>query len=87
MVVAEALWNGTPVVAGNAGGIPLQMTGELAQYLITSIEECAEKVVYLLEHPDIAHELGQKGREHIRENFLMPRLLRDELALIKSLMG
>jgi len=87
LVVAEALWNGTPVVAGNTGGIPLQMTGELEQYLITSIEECAEKVVYLLEHPDIAHELGQKGREHIRENFLMPRLLRDELALIKSLMG
>ena len=87
LVVAEALWKGTPVVAGNTGGIPLQMTDELGQYLVTSIEECAEKVVYLLQHPDIAHELGEKGREHIRENFLMPRLLRDELALIKGLMG
>jgi len=87
LVVAEALWKGTPVVAGNTGGIPLQMTGELGQYLITTIEECAEKVVYLLEHPDIASELGHRGREHIRENFLMPRLLRDELALIKELIG
>ena len=25
LVVAEALWKGTPVVAGRAGGIPLQM--------------------------------------------------------------
>jgi trehalose synthase len=25
LVVAEALWKETPVVAGNAGGIPLQM--------------------------------------------------------------
>jgi len=87
LVVAEALWKGTPVVAGNTGGIPLQMTGKLEQYLITTIEECAEKVVYLLEHPDIASELGHRGREHIRENFLMPRLLRDELALIKELIG
>ncbi len=87
LVVAEALWKETPVVAGNTGGIPLQMTGPLEQYLVTSIEECAEKVVYLLEHRDIAHELGQKGREHITQNFLMPRLLRDELALIKDLMG
>jgi len=87
LVVAEALWKEIPVVAGNTGGIPLQMTGVLEQYLVTSIEECAEKVVYLLEHPDIAHELGQKGKEHIKQNFLMPRLLRDELALIKDLMG
>lgn len=87
LVVAEALWKGTPVVAGNTGGIPLQMTGELEQYLITTIEECAEKVVYLLEHPDVAHELGQRGKEHIRENFLMSRLLKDELTLIKELIG
>ncbi|MBE9501959.1 MAG: glycosyltransferase [Chloroflexi bacterium] len=87
LVVAEALWKGTPVVAGNTGGIPLQMTGELEQYLSTTIEECAEKVVYLLEHPDVAHELGQMGKEHIRENFLMSRLLKDELTLIKELIG
>jgi trehalose synthase len=87
LVVAEALWKETPVVAGNTGGIPLQMTGPLEQYLVTSIEECAEKVVYLLEHRDIARELGQGGKEHITQNFLMPRLLRDELALIKDLMG
>ena len=87
LVVAEALWKGTPVVAGNTGGIPLQMTGELEQYLITTIEECAEKVVYLLEHPNVAHELGQRGREHIKENFLMSRLLKDELTLIKELIG
>ncbi len=87
LVVSEALWKETPVVAGNTGGIPLQMTGALGQYLVTSIEECAEKVVYLLEHREVARELGQRGKEHITQNFLMPRLLRDELALIKGLMG
>jgi len=75
------------VVAGNTGGIPLQMTGNLEQYLITTIEECAERVVYLLENPETAKELGKQGREYIKHNFLMPRLLRDELALIKSLIG
>jgi len=87
LVVAEALWKETPVVAGNTGGIPLQMTGNLEQYLITTVEECAERVVYLLENPETAEELGKQGREHIKHNFLMPRLLRDELALIKSLIG
>jgi len=85
LVVAEALWKGTPVVAGNVGGIPLQMVGPLSNYLIDNIEECADKVVYLLEHPELAQELGREGSEHIKDKFLMPRLIRDELSLIRSL--
>ncbi len=85
LVVAESLWKGTAVVAGNTGGIPMQMPGGLEDYLVTSVEECAEKVTYLMEHPSIAEELGKEGKEHIRQHFLMPRLLRDELQLIKTL--
>ncbi len=87
LVVAEALWKETPVVAGNAGGIPLQMTGELSNYLVNSVEECAEKIVYLLRNPALSKRLGQKGKEIITGNFLMPRLARDELTLIKSLVA
>ena len=87
LVIAEALWKERPVVAGNAGGIPLQMTGDLSNYLVSTIEECAEKVIMLLKDPDLAERLGKEGREHIKKNFLMPRLVRDELKLIKSLMA
>mgnify|MGYP001212854380 CR=1 FL=1 len=87
LVVAEALWKETPVVAGNAGGIPLQMPGELGNYLVNSVEECAEKIVYLLEHPTVSQKLGKIGKEIVRQNFLFPRLIRDELKLIKSLVG
>jgi len=85
LVVAEALWKETPVIAGNAGGIPLQMTGELGNYLVNSVEECAEKIVYLLENPAVGKRLGKLGKEVVTQNFLLPRLIRDELRLIKSL--
>ncbi|MDY6918561.1 MAG: glycosyltransferase [Chloroflexota bacterium] len=85
LVVAESLWKGTAVVAGNTGGIPMQMGGALHDYLVNGIEQCAEKLVYLLEHPEVAEELGAEGKEHIRQNFLMPRLLRDELRLVREL--
>jgi len=87
LVVAEALWKGTPVVAGNVGGIPLQMVGTLSNFLVDTVEECAEKVVCLLEQPEVAEELGKEGMAHIKNNFLMPRLIRDELSLIKELVG
>jgi len=85
LVVAEALWKDTPVVAGNVGGIPMQMEGKLNEFLVDSIDECAEKVVYLLENPEKAREIGNAGREHIKGNFLTPHLIKDELSLIKSL--
>jgi trehalose synthase len=87
LVVAEALWKETPVVAGNVGGIPMQMVGSLSNFLVDTIEECAEKVVYLLEHKEEAEELGKEGMAHIKNNFLTPRLIRDELSLIRELVG
>ena len=85
LVVSEALWKGTPVVAGRAGGIPLQLEDGKGGFLIDSVEECAEKVLYLLRHPDVAKSMGRRGRQHIRSNYLTPRLLSDELTLLRSL--
>ena len=85
LVVAEALWKETPVVAGNAGGIPMQMPGELSDNLVDSVEECAERIVYLLQNKDVAEKMGAMGKEVVRKNFILTRLIRDELRLIKSL--
>ncbi len=87
LVVAEALWKETPVIAGNTGGIPLQMTGELSNYMVNSPEESAEKIVHCLENPALSKRLGRQGKEIITQNFLMPRLIRDELTLIKKLVA
>jgi trehalose synthase len=85
LVVTEALWKGQAVVAGNVGGIPLQVIDGKTGFLVQSVEECAEKVLYLLEHPDEAKSMGAYAREHVRKNFLTPRHLRDQLALFKRL--
>ena len=85
LVVAEALWKGTPVVAGSVGGIPLQVQNGKGGFLVNSIEECAEKVLYLLQNPAVAKRMGLKGRQHIRSNYLTPRLLSDELKILRSL--
>ncbi|RMF88064.1 MAG: glycosyltransferase [Nitrospinota bacterium] len=85
LVVSEALWKETPVVAGKTGGIPLQMTDGEEGYLVTGVEECAARIVELLEHPERAAAMGQRGQERVRRHFLITRLLLDELKLIRSL--
>jgi trehalose synthase len=86
LVVAEALWKEKAVVAGRAGGIPMQFPEGFDRYLITDIEGCAAAVIHLLRHYGERGRFGRAGREHVRRNFLLPRLARDELALIKSLL-
>jgi trehalose synthase len=85
LVVSETLWKGTPVVAGRAGGIPMQMPPEVGGYLIDTLDECVDKTVRLLESSHEARELGTTGRAYVREHFLITRLLRDELRLLASL--
>ena len=87
LVVSEALWKATPVVAGRAGGIPLQMPDGTGGILVDSVEECAEALSYLLRDPGAAGELGARGREIVRERFLITRLLADELRLYRALTG
>ena len=85
LVVSESLWKGTPVVAGRAGGIPMQMPPGTGGLLVESTEQCAQAILRLLGDRALADELGQSGRRSVREHFLLPRLLRDELRLLTTL--
>lgn len=85
LAVSEAIWKKTPVVAGNTGGIPLQMRNGVGGFLADTEDEYIEHIEYLLKSPKDADEIAAKGKEFVRERFLVTRLLMDELKLFKSL--
>ena len=86
LVVTEALWKGRPLVAGRVGGIPMQVTSG-GGILIDTIPEAAAACTKLLKDPDFAREMGRRGKEHVRDLYLTPRLLRDDLALFAKLLS
>jgi trehalose synthase len=85
LVVAEALWKGIPVVAGKVGGIVIQIQDGVSGYLVSSPEECAARCLDLLRDPALRKRMAAAGREHVRENFLITRDLRDQLELVTTL--
>lgn len=87
LVVSETLWKETPVVAGRAGGIPLQMQDAAGGFLVESVEECADRMLWLLQNPEAGQALAARGKELVRERFLLTRLIADELRLYASLLG
>jgi len=85
LTVAEALWKAKPVVASNVGGIPLQIKHKYSGLLCHSIDGAAFALKQLLNSPEYAKKLGDNGRQHIKNNFLLTRHLRDYMLLFLSL--
>ncbi|MFH1873693.1 MAG: glycosyltransferase [Pseudomonadota bacterium] len=85
LTVTEALWKGKPVVASAVGGIPLQIKHKYHGMLCHSIEGAAYAVKQMLLNPDYAGNLGKNGKEHVRQNFLLTRHLKEYMLLFLSL--
>ena len=73
LTVAEAMWKSRAVIGGNVGGIRYQIEDEVNGFLVSSIEEAAERIVQLLKDTELREQLGCKGRETVRKKFLLTR--------------
>jgi trehalose synthase len=87
LTVSEAIWKGRPFIGGRVGGIPLQIEDGQSGFLVDTPEECADRALRILEDPQLGKDLGRRGKEHVRREFLTPRLLRDWLQIFQSLEG
>ena len=85
LVVAEGMWKGRPVVAGDAGGITLQIEDGISGFLVNSVESCAARISELLGDPERRDAMGEAGRERVRERFLSVREIHDHLEVMSRL--
>jgi trehalose synthase len=81
------MWKGTPVVAGAVGGIPLQIVDGETGFLVDphDLDQTADRVARLLTDQKLAHDMAVAGVEHVREHFLITRLLGHYLSLLADL--
>lgn len=86
LTVAEAMWKAKPVIASMVGGIPLQITHRFSGVLTHSVQGTAQAIRQLINEPDYARNLGVNAREHIKNNYLITRQIKDYLLLFLSLL-
>ncbi|MFP4136539.1 MAG: glycosyltransferase [Candidatus Acetothermia bacterium] len=86
LTVTEALWKGTPVVASEVGGIPLQVNDEENGLLVDpeDYDEVADRVTRILENPELGAKLGGSARSQVREYFLITQQLLSWLKVLKK---
>jgi trehalose synthase len=85
LTVTEALWKSKPVIGGSVGGIRLQVINWQTGFLVNTPEGAAYRMRYLLQRNSEARLMGERGRQYVREKFLITRHLRDYLSLFYSL--
>ncbi len=82
LTVTEAMWKSKPVIGGDTGGIRLQVINYHTGFLVHTPEGAALRIRYLLHQKERMQEMGMKGKEYVRENFLLTRHLREYLTLM-----
>jgi trehalose synthase len=85
LTVAEAMWKGTPVIGGNVGGIRYQIEDRVNGFLVSSVDETAERMVEVINDKELRNEMGRQARETVRKNFLLTRYLEQYLDLFGEL--
>lgn len=84
LTVAEAMWKGTPVIGGNVGGIRYQIDDGVNGFLVSSVEEAADRIVKLFTDANLRTEMGLKARETVAQHFLLTRYVEQYLDLFNS---
>jgi len=75
LVYLEANFFGKPVVAGRAGGVSDAVIDGVTGILVDpeNAEEIANAIIKLLENPELAHKLGEQGRQRVVTEFTWER--------------
>ncbi|MBD6617958.1 colanic acid biosynthesis glycosyltransferase WcaL [Komarekiella sp. 'clone 1'] len=79
----EAMLMTLPVIATRHGGIPELVQDGISGFLVPErdADAIAEKLSYLIEHPEIWSQMGQAGRTYVESNYDINKL-NDELIQI-----
>jgi colanic acid/amylovoran biosynthesis glycosyltransferase len=76
LVLLEAQAAELPVIASRVGGIPESVVDGESGFLVPErdVEALAEKLIYLIEHPEIWPEMGRAGRAYVEANYDINKL-------------
>jgi trehalose synthase len=84
LTVAEAMWKEAAVIGANVGGIRYQIIDGVNGFLVSTVEEAANRIVQLVKDRKLREQMGKKAKETVKKNFLLSSYLEQYLDLFSS---
>jgi colanic acid/amylovoran biosynthesis glycosyltransferase len=88
VALMEAMAQGLPVLSTDHSGIPELVQDGTSGFLVPErdVEALAEKLEYLVEHPEIWPELGKAGRDYVKKYYDIHKLNDRLVEIFQSLL-
>lgn len=89
VVLMEAQAIGLPVIATNVGSVDEVVINQKSGFIVPvrDVGALAEKLEYLIEHPEIWLEMGRYGRKYIEEKYNIKKLNEKIVEIYKNLIS
>lgn len=87
LTVSEAMWKRKVVIGGRTGGITLQIIHGITGFLVDNIEGAAHYIIHTLRNPEMAKQIGERAREHVKHNFIITRHMREYMSVMLYAVG
>ena len=89
LVVTEAMWHSTPVIGSSVGGLKQQIINGKTGYLVDPMDDTAiaRSMERVLNNPEKVNYLGENAKKHVRANFLLPKMIKRYLILLRYYTG
>jgi len=79
LTATEAMWKEKVLLAGNVGGLKIQIKNKRNGFLINSTNEGVNIIDMIIKNPELRYKIGKKAKLSVQKNFLITRLLTDHL--------
>jgi glycosyltransferase involved in cell wall biosynthesis len=85
-VCPQAMAAGLPIVATAVDGTPEAVRDGVTGFVVPpgDVQQIAAKIIYLLDHSDLARQMGAAGQQHVRE-FDIQQMVRQQEQLYQQL--
>jgi len=87
VIISQALASGLPVITTRHSGLPEQVIDGKNGFLVDEgdYKALAERILYMIEHPEIWAKLGRFGRLHVEKNYNSKVLIERQVSIYERL--
>ena len=89
VIISQAMATGLPVITTRHSGLPEQVQDGENGFLVPEGDyvALAERIIYMIEHPEVWGDFGRRAREIVTEKFNSDILIEKQIEIYQEILN